>query len=209
MAEVFNIGNKLGEALAAEITGDVVISPLGVASLAAGAVVPSEVTLANGKILIGGAGGVATAKDVSGDVTLSAEGVITVNAPKIKVLTQQILATSLTDGTAAVGTVSMTGAIPAGAILLASKVTVTTGFAGDVSASLQIGDGTDVDRLMTGTPSIFANAGTGIETGVPSGAKLVLTVFNPVITVTSAADITPVIAGAGDMTVSIYYLATV
>lgn len=129
--------------------------------------------------------------------------------PKVSYKTWTVTAANLVDGGGAVGTYTLpsTG-IPAGAILLGSMVVVTAGFAGDVSATLKIGDGTDDDRYMTGTPSIFGAAATGIQTGVPSGDKLILTVNSPVVTVTSASDITPVLAGGGSMTIAIYYIQT-
>lgn len=131
------------------------------------------------------------------------------DVPKVAVLTETHLASTFTDGEAAVGTKTMTGTVPAGAVILGTKVLVPAGFAGDTSAALIIGDGTDGDRYNTDTVDIFTTAATGVQSGVPSGDKLVTTAHQPVLTVTSAADITPVIAGAGSVTVSIYYLATV
>lgn len=124
-------------------------------------------------------------------------------------LEETILATAFTDGGAAVGTKTMTGSIPAGAILLGTKVLVNAGFAGDTSAALTIGDGSDVDRYNTSTIDIFTTAAAGVQSGVPSGNKLQTTAVQPVLTVTSDSDITPVIAGAGSITVSIFYLKTV
>lgn len=124
----------------------------------------------------------------------------------IGVLTETVSRSQFTDGGGTSGTYQMQGAIPAGAIVLGSKVLVTAGFAGDTSATLQIGDGSAAARYSTGTPSVFAAAATGIQTGVPSGDKLVTTANRPTLTVTSAADFTNV--SAGTMSVSIYYIAT-
>jgi hypothetical protein len=142
----------------------------------------------------------------------ASDGIIKLNGSAVavtSVLTETHAASTFTDGGGAVGTKTMTGSIPAGAILLGSKVIVAAGFAGDVSCALTIGDGSDVDRYMTGTPSVFATASTGIQTGAPSGDKLVTTANQPVLTITSDADITPVIADAGSLTVSLFYIATV
>ena len=103
----------------------------------------------------------------------------------------------------------MTGTIPVGAILLGTKVIVGTGFAEDVSAALIIGDGSDTDRYNTGTIDIFTTAANGVQSGVPSGNKLITTANQPVLTVTSATDAGLWIAGAGSITVSIYYIRTV
>lgn len=132
--------------------------------------------------------------------------------PKIGYKTATVTAADAAwvDGGGAVGTFTLTGVgIPAGAVILGTKVIVTAGFAGDVSATLTIGDGTDADRYMTGTPSIFATAATGIQTGVPSGDKLILTVNSPVLTVTGSSDWGLVAAGGGSMSVTIYYIWTV
>lgn len=125
----------------------------------------------------------------------------------VQSIQETVLFSQFTDGGSTTGTYQMAGTVPAGAILLGSKVLVNAGFAGDTSAALTIGDGSDVDRYNTGTPSVFATAATGIETGVPSGSKLVTTANRPTLTVTSGADFTSV--SAGSLTVTIYYLATV
>jgi hypothetical protein len=124
----------------------------------------------------------------------------------VGVLTETVLFSQFTDGGAAVGTFQLAGSVPAGAVLLGSKVIVNAGFAGDTSAALTIGDGSDVDRYNTGTPSVFATAASGIETGAPSGSKLITTANRPTLTVTSAADFTSV--SAGSLTVNIYFLQT-
>lgn len=129
-------------------------------------------------------------------------------AAVVKKITQVVLASEFTDGGATVGTLILTPDVPLGAMLLGSKVTVEAGFAGDVTCLLQIGDGTDVDRYMTGTPSIFATAANGIQTGVPSGDKLLTAANTPTLTITSATDISLVIAEAGALTVTIYYIDT-
>jgi hypothetical protein len=129
-------------------------------------------------------------------------------APSVNVLQETHTAASFTDGGAAVGTKTMTGSIPAGALILNAKVLVPAGFAGNVSATLTIGDGSDVDRYNTGTPSVFATAATGVEVGVPSGAKLQIAAVQPVLTVTGNSDYTLILAGGGSVTVAIYYILT-
>jgi hypothetical protein len=128
-------------------------------------------------------------------------------APEWGVLTETVLFSEFTDGGAAVGTKILTGQIPAGAIIIGSKVLVNAGFAGNVSATLTIGDGTDADRYNTGTPSVFATAATGIQTGIPSGDKLHPTAQAVTLTVTASSDFTAV--NAGSLTVNLYYLQTI
>lgn len=130
------------------------------------------------------------------------------NVPRVdKVAQSGILFSAFTDGGAAAGTFTMAGVVPFGAYLLGSKVLCVAGFAGDTSAALIIGDGSDTDRFNTGTPSVFATAATGVQMGIPSGNKFIATAVSPILTVTSAADFTAV--SAGNLTVEIYYIATV
>lgn len=127
----------------------------------------------------------------------------------VQALTETHLASTFTDGGSTVGTKTMTGSIPAGAIILGTKVLVPAGFAGDTTAALTIGDGSDVDRYNTGTIDIFTTAATGVQSGIPSGLKLQVAAVQPVLTVTSSTDAGLFIAGAGSVTVSVYYIKTV
>jgi hypothetical protein len=126
----------------------------------------------------------------------------------VEELTETFLASAFTDGGSTAGTKQFSTAVPVGAILLGSKVIVNAGFAGDVSAALTIGDGSDVDRYNTSTIDVFTTAATGVQSGVPSGNKLITTANKPTLTVTSATDFTLVLAGGGSITVSIYYIRT-
>lgn len=131
----------------------------------------------------------------------------TVTSRGVRCLTETILKSAFTDGGGTSGTYQMTGTIPVGAVLLGSKVIVNTGFSGDTTAALIIGDGSDTDRYNTSTINIFTTAANGVESGVPSGNKLITTANQPTLTVTSSADFTNV-ASAGSITVSIFYLET-
>jgi len=124
----------------------------------------------------------------------------------VNVLTESVARAAFTDGGSTSGTFQLLGSLPAGAVVLATRVSVETAFIGDTSATLTIGDGSDVDRYNTGTPSVFTAAAVGVEVGVPSGSKLVTTENRPTLTITSGADFTNVSAGA--LTVRIYYLQT-
>lgn len=111
---------------------------------------------------------------------------------------------AFTDGGGAAGTYQMRGAIPKGAVVLGARVKVPEGFAGDTTATVQIGDGSDADRYSTGTPSVFATAADGIQIGIPSGTKTLTASNRPTITVTGTADWGSVTAGKLD--VAIYYI---
>lgn len=122
----------------------------------------------------------------------------------VEELTETFLASAFTDGGSTSGTKVFANAVPAGAVLLGSKVVVNAGFAGDVSAAMIIGDGSDTDRYNTSTIDVFTTAATGVQSGVPSGTKLVTTANRPTLTVTSATDFTNV--SAGEVTVAIYFI---
>lgn len=110
---------------------------------------------------------------------------------------------SFTDGGSTAGTYALGISIPAGAVFARSLVTAVTGFTGDTSAVLTIGDGTDVDRYNTGTPSVFTTASAGIDAGAPSGTLFHSTAKTPTLTVTSNADFTSV--SAGQLTVTLFW----
>jgi hypothetical protein len=116
---------------------------------------------------------------------------------------KRITRAMMTDGGAAVGTYTLTETIPAGAFVTQTLLHDVTGFTGDTSAVVIVGDGTDTDRYNTGTPSLFTTA-VMIAAGVPSGTKEHIEAKAPVVTITSAADFTAVVAGA--FTLKIFYI---
>lgn len=125
---------------------------------------------------------------------------------RIQALTETLAVADFTDGGGASGTITMTGSIPAGAYILGCKVLVPGGFAGDTSAALTIGDGSDADRYNT-SADVFSTAATGVEAGPPTGALLQVAAVQPVLTVTSATDFGLVVTeDVGSVTVSIFYI---
>jgi hypothetical protein len=119
--------------------------------------------------------------------------------------TKTIAYADFTDGGAAVGTYDIaTGIVPAGAFFLWAIITAATGFTGDTTAVLTIGDGTDVDRYNTGTIDVFSDLTTGVGVGDPSGTRYHATAKTPRVTVTKGTD-----WGAGttgSVTVELYWL---
>ena len=122
--------------------------------------------------------------------------------PNIKMITQTVAYDEFTDGGAAVGTLDLTSTIPLGAVVMQTLIDDVTGFAGDTSAVITIGDGTDVDRYNTGTPDIFSDA-DAISAGVVSGTAFHDAEETVTLTVTTAADFSSV--SAGELTVTIFY----
>ena len=115
---------------------------------------------------------------------------------------ERVLRSQFTDGGSTAGTYTMKVQIPVGAEVVKTLITNVTGFIGDTSAVVVVGDGTDVDRYNTGTPSVFATAAM-VAAGAPSGTLVHTAAKAPVLTVTSASDFTAVTAGA--LTVRIVY----
>ena len=119
------------------------------------------------------------------------------------VIQQVVSYADFTDGGAAAGTLALTPQLPAGAYVTGVTVANVTGFTGDTSAVLTVGDGSDVDRYNTGTPSVFATA-TYVSMGKVSGVPSHAAAQAVTLTVTSASDFTSVSAGA--LTIRIHYI---
>lgn len=127
------------------------------------------------------------------------------NVPRLESLSQTISVASFADGGSAVGTLALNGTIPVGAVVAQTMITDVVGFAGDTSAVVTVGDGTDVDRYNTGTPSVFTTI-TDVLAGIPSGTIFHSASKTPVVTITSATDFTALKTEAnGRMTVTIFY----
>src|SRR3990167_4062588 len=117
------------------------------------------------------------------------------NSTKLVSFQQFVTRAQFTDGGATAGTFSLNHSIPAGARFAFALLTSITGFTGDTSAVITVGDA-DVDRYNTGTPSVFTTAAAGVDMGVPSGTAWHTAAATPVITITSATDFTNVTAGS-------------
>lgn len=119
-------------------------------------------------------------------------------------IVQRIARADFTDGGSTSGTLTLDGTIPAGAYVLRAVIQDVTGFTGDTSAALIIGDGSDTDRYVTAsTVDVFTTV-VAKDGGTPSGTAVHVLAKTPVVTITSAADFTNVTAGAA--TIKIFYL---
>lgn len=125
--------------------------------------------------------------------------------PRIRTVGYRAKYTAFTDGGSTAGTLQFPDTwqttIPIGAYIIGTRVLVHAGFAGDTTATIQVGDGSDVDRYTTGTPDVFTTAALGIDVGVPSGIKHQLTAIRPTITITAGSDWGLVTAGEIEVTV--------
>lgn len=111
-------------------------------------------------------------------------------------IVQTVTKASFTDGGAAVGTLVLTDGIPVGATVKRAFVQALTGFTGDTSCTLTVGDGSDADRYNTGTPSIFTTATGETDLGTPSGTAYHTAAKSVTLTATSGSDWGAVAAGA-------------
>ena len=116
----------------------------------------------------------------------------------------RLLKSQFTDGGSTSGTYTYASpVIPLGCNVRAVYVTNVVAWSGDTSATITFGDGTDVDRYNTGTPSLFADL-ESLPMGVPSGTKDHVAAKGLVITVTTASDFTAVPATAAFSFVLLY-----
>lgn len=137
--------------------------------------------------------------DLTGDVT----GLI--NGASLTKFSETVAFDAFTDGGGTSGTYDITAStIPVGATFLYAAITAVTGFAGDTSAVVTIGDGTDADRYNTGTPNVFTTVANGVALGDPSGVRYHAAAKTITVTVTTAADFTSV--SAGSLTLEFFYL---
>ncbi|KKN17992.1 hypothetical protein LCGC14_0960180 [marine sediment metagenome] len=117
-----------------------------------------------------------------------------------------------TDAGGAVGTKTLAKQIPAGSLVFGSKVKVTEGFIGDVSAVLDIGDGSDADLFSQTTHNVFAAASNLIE-GADAAADASYRGFvaissDTTITLTVTVDNDWGDVTAGKMFVEVFYFST-
>lgn len=139
----------------------------------------------------------ASTLSVGGDITpVSTQAVL-------QKYTETVAFGAFTDGGSTIGTFDLSVSIPIGATFLRAVLTAVTGFAGDTSATIQAGDGSDADRYSTGTPDVFSTLANGLDLGVPSGVAYHAAAKTPKLTITVATDWGAVTAGA--VTIELYY----
>jgi len=124
--------------------------------------------------------------------------------PRLNYLRYRFTRAAMTDGGGTTGTIACPGTLPAGAYVLGTQVRVFTGFGGDTTATVQVGDGSDVDRYTTGTPSVLAALPAGVDVGVPSGVRYHETAKTVTVTITGGADFTAITAG--DVEICVAYI---
>ena len=173
-------------------------------------------SIASGKIYVGDSSNTSSEVSISGDATLNNTGVLTIatgaidnaklSAPKLTAYQETFAFGDMTDGGGTSGTFDLTTTVPEGAVFVQSFIDSVTGFTGDTSATITIGDGSDVDRYNTGTPDVFTTA-DHISAGSPSGTTYHSADKTPTITVTSGSSFASV--AAGSLTVTLLWYQSV
>lgn len=125
---------------------------------------------------------------------------------------QRVKIGDFTDGGSAAGTFALTPKIPAGSVGLFTKVDVLTGFTGDTTAVMDVGDGTDADKFSYTTFNVLA-AATGLmeqhdagSGGTETGLSLITSEATVTLTVTGGSDFGDI--AAGELEVAVYYMDT-
>jgi hypothetical protein len=112
-----------------------------------------------------------------------------------------------TDGGADIGTYTPTNrTIPAGSMVLATKLKTSGAFFGDTTAIATVGKAGAVDDYFGAAASVFA---VGDDYGKPAteAEGLEPTEVTPIITITTATDFTLAVTnGSGVIAATIYYL---
>ncbi len=148
--------------------------------------------------------------NVTVDGTVSAAVIAATGAAIPKVIAATVGHGSFTNGTT-VATYALPGTIPVGAVFYHSAITaVGQGFSGTpvTTATMTIGDGTDVDRYSgTVGANVFTTAAGGVDAGTPSGVLYHAAAKTPVLTITpgTAVDATWGSVTAGTVSVRMYY----
>jgi hypothetical protein len=120
------------------------------------------------------------------------------------VVAQRVVIADFTDGGGATGTLTLDGQIPVGAFVERVVVTDVTGFTGDTTAVLTVGDGTDDDRYVAAADIDVFTTVAALDGGAPQGTQVHVAAKTPVLTLTGGSDFAAVTAGA--MTVKIFYV---
>lgn len=111
-----------------------------------------------------------------------------------------IVYTQFTDGGSAAGTYQVQFELPVGFFIERTQLVNLVGFTGDTTAAITVGDGSDVDRYNTGTPSVLTTTAR-LDLGIASGTRFIATANRPTITVTGGADWGSIAAGGFDIRV--------
>ena len=162
----------------------------------------------SGQILVGDGTDLVSVA-VGGDASLGADGTLALAVPKLSYINKTCLIANFTDDGGTSGHIDFSTQLPAGAIVLGWKAIVSAGFAGNISAVIQIGVAGTLGKFSASVAqSVFA-AGT-VGSGAPMDTCFNAVASTPRITVTGNSDFTSIVTeGNGAMNVYLYYIVTV
>lgn len=120
----------------------------------------------------------------------------------IETLSQAVVIGDFTDNTNTTGYVDLSTQLPAGAVVLGTKIVTATGFTGDTTAVVQVGVAGDLDRFSAITTGSVVAAGTVGAQPADDSSAFCATATTVRVTVTGAADFTSIVAGAATVYVS-------
>lgn len=139
------------------------------------------------------------------------EGVTGPDGIGIRRIKETVKYSDFTDGGSTVGTYNLTTQIPAGSLVIGSKVDVLTAFSGDSSCTLAVGTSDDSNEYSGNTTHTVFAAATGLlATGfVSSDSGLVVETAAKTIllTATGGSDWGSV-NSSGELVVAVYYFET-
>lgn len=119
---------------------------------------------------------------------------------------QTISYDDFTDNEDTTGSLTMTDSLPEGAFVIGTKVTVTTGFTGDTTATMTVGKSDGADEFSDGT-SINIYTADVLGDSAEDPLEFLAADTSVYLKVTGSADFSSI--SAGEMVVEVFYLSTV
>jgi len=131
----------------------------------------------------------------------------------IRKIAQWVSYGDFTDGGGTDGTLALTDTIPAGSFIFGTKVKVVTGFTGDTTCVMDIGDGSDADLFSYTTHNIYTAADNLVEgcdssSGGSTGTGIVPVTSETTVTLTTTSGSDWGAVTAGRMLVEVFYFST-
>jgi hypothetical protein len=156
---------------------------------------------ANKAVVLGGTGKIDT-------IDITAPKFNGVSVAGVQSVSKVIAVASMTDNTNTTGYIDFAGsALPASSLVLGWKCVTTAGFAGDTTATIQVGIAGTLDLYSAVTTgSVFApgTVGSVVKT---TGVYFQAAAATPRVTITGSADFTSIVTnGLGAATVTMYYV---
>jgi len=128
--------------------------------------------------------------------------------PAFFVLSETVAIGDFTDGTDATGYIDLSTALPEGSLVLGWQADVKTGFTGDTSAAVQVGESGNVDRFsaVTANSCLTADVVGSPAAAVAANHGYLAAAVTPRVTITGASDFGNF--AAGEMDIKLIYVPT-